>query len=108
VIAMSQVWHRLDARAHLDHLGYIPAFLDEDDPDDARTQLDKNYAFGGFRPQSQWHLLDPVTMAMQYPGDPPTKPLWMGFHRQERIYVYPYGYVAVVQPDNSFVMARMD
>lgn len=105
----AQVWLRLDERALPDHLGFIPEFLDEEDPDDAQTQLDKNYGHGGgYRPQSGWEIVNKQRMTIQYPGDPPTEPLWANVFRKERIYVYPYGYVLILQPDGSFVCARMD
>jgi hypothetical protein len=99
----------LDARFQLDDLGYLPSFLDEDDPDDARTQLDKNYQHGGgYRPQPQWKILDMGSMTIQYPGDPALHPLAVTTLRQELIFFFPHAYVLILQPNGDFVCARMD
>jgi hypothetical protein len=99
----------LDARADMEFLGYLPSFLDENDPDDARTQLDKNYAHGGgIRPMDGWKIIDKAKMTIQYPGDPSLKPLAMTMLRDEAIYFYPHAFVLVLQPDGSFIISRMD
>ena len=99
--------HVLDNRANEDHFGLIPMFLDEDNPAKAVEQLDANYQHGG-----GWFPMKNFTMSkdkvLQYPGDPPLQPLGYMQLRDERIYVYQYGIVAVVQPDGSFEAARMD
>jgi hypothetical protein len=103
------IYAALDARFDLNDLGYLPGFLSEDDPDDARTQLDKNYGHGGgFRPQPQWKILDMVDMTIQYPGDPALHPLAVTTLRQELIFFYPHAYVLILQPHGEFVCARMD
>jgi hypothetical protein len=99
----------LDARADMEFLGYLPSFLSENDPDDARTQLNKNYQHGGgYRPLDGWKILDMVTMTIQYPGDPPLHPVAMTTLRQEVIYFFPHAQVLILQPNGEFVVARMD
>ena len=86
-------------------LGYIPGFLSEDDPRPAKQQIDERYISG-------WNRFDGFKMAgnfsLRYPGDPALEPLAMTHLRDETIYVYRYGWVAIVQPDKSFEVARLD
>ena len=90
-----------------DMLGFIPDFLSEYDPRPAVEQLDENYSHGG-----GWRAFEGFTMLpdgnMQYPGDLPTTLLAEGKLREEIIRFYDYSWVAVVQPDGSFTVARMD
>lgn len=100
-------WIRMNPRATLDHVGCIPEFLSESDPDSAVQQLHKNYAHGG-----GWHSLPGFTLgddcSLRYPGDPPLRPLWRTRLRRELIIVYECAFVAVIQSDRSFDVSRMD
>jgi hypothetical protein len=89
-------------------LGFIPSFLDANDPRPAREQLHDNYTHGGgFTPFNGFDMT--VTgNAINYPGDPPQPLLAEAKLRDEIIRVYDGAWVAVVQPDDSFVIARMD
>jgi hypothetical protein len=90
-----------------DDLGLIPHFLSEDDDRPAAVQFNEQYAHGGgWQPQPGFKLQK--DKSLKYPGDPPFKPIARIELRDEVIYVYPYGYVAVVQPDGSFEACRMD
>jgi hypothetical protein len=92
---------------HLDFVGEIPAFLDLADPRPAKEQLHENYAHGGgWRPQEGFTKTDRLTM--RFPGDPPLKPLAAIPFREEIIVIYPHSYVAIIQPDDSFEICRMD
>lgn len=92
----------------LDMLGYIPLFLSEDDERPAREQFDANYVHGGgWSPLKGWHLT-PVTGRIVYPGDPPLDPIAVTRLRDETIYVYPHSWIAIVQKDGSYEVARMD
>lgn len=100
-------WIQLHPKATPEMLGYIPLFLDEDDPRPAREQLDSNYGHGGgFRPQAGFEMMPNGDLT--YPGDPPFAPLAETKLRDEIIRVYNYAYVAIIQPDGSFVVCRMD
>jgi hypothetical protein len=96
----------LDRRFDMEQLGYLPGFLSEDDPRPAAEQYDNNYV-GGWRPQPGWEYA-PATMRARYPGDPPLYPFAMTMLRDERVLFYPHAYVLVLQPDDTFEMARMD
>jgi hypothetical protein len=89
-----------------DHLGAIPLFLDADTPESAVGQLDRGYRHGGgFAPFRGFAMTE---RGLQYPGDPPMALLAEGKLRDEIIRIYNGSWVAVVQPDGSFVVARMD
>lgn len=87
-------------------LGYLPYFLSEADPRSAREQLNANYKFGGWRPFPGFEL--GADNSLNYPGDPPEFPLAQAKLRDELIVLYPHDWVAVIQPDRSFEVCRMD
>jgi hypothetical protein len=101
----------IDQRFVLEDLGYLPEMLSEDDPRSAKEQLDAGYQHGGgWRPMSGWKRNgDGPSASIQYPGDPPLKPLAATFlHGKEAIVFYPHGFVLILQRNNSFEVARMD
>lgn len=90
------------------YLGLIPTFLSEDDPRPAREQFAENYAFGGgWSPMPNWKL-DENTRRLQYPGDPAMRPRGIAHLRSETIIVYESAWVAIVQANGDFEVARMD
>jgi hypothetical protein len=103
------VYFPLHPKFTIDHLGYLPGFLDEEDPDTARQQLDKNYRHGGgWRPMPGWEIMDMDDMTICYPGDPPLKPIAFTILHDETIYFYIHAFVLILQKDGSFEIARMD
>jgi hypothetical protein len=102
------VWQTRDRRAAHeleDILGLIPTFINEDDPRSAREQFDAAY-IGGWSPFKGFTMRPDGDLL--YPGDPPTKLLaWTKLH-DETIRVYEHAWVAIVQPDGSYEIARMD
>jgi hypothetical protein len=100
------IWFKHHPKTTIDHIGLIPSFLDENDPRPAREQLDEGYAHGGgWRPFKGHELTDD---GLVYPGDPPSPLLASTKLRDERILVFLHAWVAIVQPDGSFEVARMD
>jgi hypothetical protein len=93
-------------RATLDHWGYIPSWLNEANPKTAKEQLNDGYAFGGWQPFDGFTLAEDDSLV--YPGDPPQKPISEIQFRDERVILYPSSWVAVVQPNRSFEVCRMD
>lgn len=90
-----------------DHVGIIPLLLSEHNELPAAKQLNIAYAHGGgWHPMKKWKLLD--DNSIQYPGNPPYKPLAKMKLRDETIFVYESAWVAIVQPDRSFEVSRMD
>lgn len=88
-------------------VGFIPSFINESEPRPAREQFDANYRHGG-----GWRPFDGFKMnkdhSLKYPGDPALKPMARMSLRHEVIFIYEWGWVAVVQPDGSFEVCRMD
>ena len=98
----------LHPRLHPDQVGFIPSFLDEDDPRMAAEQLDAHYVGG-------WHPQDGFTRSkggegftLHYPGDPPMQPIAAMKLREELILVYEYGYVGIFRANGTFEVARCD
>jgi hypothetical protein len=104
---MSMVWKAKHPQADPEMMGYIPMFLNDEDPRSAREQLDLAYGHGGgWRPFKGFTMLSNGNM--QYPGDPPTQLLFESKMRNEIIRFYDCSWVAIIQPDGSFEVCRMD
>lgn len=90
-----------------DHLGLIPSFLSENDPRPAKEQIHDAYAHGG-----GWNSFKGFEMladgSIKYPGDPAHRVLAQTQLRDEIIRYYDYSWLAIVQPDGSFEIARID
>jgi hypothetical protein len=90
-----------------DRVGVIPSFLHEEDPRPARQQFDDRYRHGG-----GWNPVNGFEMKrnghLRYPGDPPLQALAYIKLRKELIIVYEHAFVAIIQPDETFEVARMD
>jgi len=101
------MWMLLHPKMTAEHLGLLPGMLDESDPRPAREQFDANYQHGGGWQPLNGHTLHENNV-MTYPGDPPFKPVAVTYLRDEMILLYDYAFVAIVQPDRSYEVARMD
>jgi len=103
---MTMVWEFLDPRMTEDALGFIPEFFNDEDPRCARDQIDSAYVSG-------WHSfkgfeMDSKTRALKYPEDPALPPLARSMMRDELILFYDCAWVAIVQKDGTFDVARID
>jgi len=99
----------LHPKATPDHVGLIPLWLSEQDPRPAKEQIHGNYGHGGgWRNMTGFRMASDEECVLRYPGDPPLKPIAVMRLRQERIFVYDAGIVAIVQPNGSFEAARID
>jgi hypothetical protein len=95
----------LEPGVTLQTLGALPDMLDANDPAPAREQLDRGYQYG-FRGLSGRYLgADDV---LHFPSDRPYRPLAETQMRDERILIFEGSFVAVIAPDRSFEVARMD
>ncbi len=97
-------------RDEYDRLGLLPQIILNIDPRPVKEQVADRYAHGGgWHPfgQGKWKF-DPVRHTLKYPGDPVFHPYWVTEVRDETVYVYQSGIVAVVQKDGSFEVTRMD
>ena len=105
------MWVQLDPRVRVeDAVGLLPTFLSTDDERGACEQFAANYCGG-------WHDSKVgkggFTMAdsgrlLLYPGDPPIHALAMTTLRKEVIVVYEHAYVAIIQENGTFRVARLD
>lgn len=99
-------WVLLHPRATAEHLGLIPTFLDATDPRPAKEQFQERYIWGGWMPFPGFEMVP--NHGLKYPGDPAMFPLACTMLRDEKIFVYEYAWVAIVQPDDTFEVSRMD
>ena len=100
------VWEFKQPGMTPDDLGFLPFMLSAADPRPAREQFDANYQHGG-----GWNSFRGFTMTedgLSYPGDPIAPLLAEVKLREETIRVYLYSWVAIIQPDGSYDIARLD
>lgn len=95
----------LSVRATIDDWGYIPGFLNENDPRSASEQFEEKYQ-GGWNPFLGFTKDDKE--CLHYPGDHIQVPLSIILFRAERLLLYPAQWVVIIQPDNTWEVARMD
>lgn len=96
-----------------EELGMLPFFLSPNDERPARTQLHEAYAHGGgWRPFPGFTLhqadVEPTSWTLHYPEDPPVRAVGYTKLREETIVLFEYSWVAIVQPDGKYEIARMD
>lgn len=91
----------------------VAAFLvdifDAKDPRPAREQAQERYAHGGgWNPIAELELT--ASGKLKYPGDPPFGELSRAYLplTQEVLILFDYGFVAIIQKDDSYEVARMD
>jgi len=90
-------------------VGLIPTFLSESDPRPAREQFNTAYAHGGgWRPFKGFRIIDRAFPSIQYPGDSALPPVARAQLRDEEIFIFPYAWVMILQPDGSYEISRMD
>jgi hypothetical protein len=103
----TMVWELLHPQMRPENLGYLPGFLDPNDPRPAREQFNERYARGGGWSPMKGHQLRGDN-SLEYPGDPRIHPIAQTWLRDELILLYPSDWVAIVQRDRSFEVCRMD
>lgn len=92
-------------------VGFIPTFLSADDPRPAKEQIHEGYAVGGgWRPFQGFTLHEDSNSEyfLFYPGDPEFHELSRAWLRDELILYFDCSWVAIVQPDGSWEIARLD
>lgn len=99
-------WELLHPQATPDMLGYVPGFVRADDPRSASEQINDRYGqYGGWKPNSRWKI---NAHSISYPGDPPRPLVASAMLRDELLQFYAGAYVAIIQSDGSFEVARID
>lgn len=93
-------------------VGLLPDFWSAADPRTAKEQADENYAHGGgWFPMKGWQLSEDKDTLI-YPGeDPEYYPLVCKLElplTQETICIFTHAWVAIVQSNGDFEVARMD
>ena len=91
--------------------GYLPQFLDENDPRPAVEQIHTAYGHsGGWSDFAGFKLVSEENgfYSLSYPDDPPTRELSRATLRDEKVILFQHSWVAVIQPDGSFRVARID
>lgn len=109
-------WYLHHKDMTLDHLGLIPSFLSNADPDNAIDQIDKNYQHGGGWFDMTGFVLDadddPPWSYLSYPIEgeqPETYPCLAHCKIHDEIVAfYRSAWVAVIKSDLSFRVARID
>jgi hypothetical protein len=102
------VWALLHPNMKPEYLGFLPSFLNDEDPRRAAEQFDANYHFGGWQPFGADKFKLTKDFYLLYPGDPPQEPLAMTSLRDEDIIVYESDIIVIRQLDGSFEVARLD
>ena len=96
---------------NMDVVGFIPEFLDENDPRPAVEQIDTAYQHGGGWMDFKGHELlggDGEPYSLKYPNDPPMRELSRAKLRDETLVLFTSSWLAVIQEDGSFRVARLD
>jgi len=101
-------WEMLHPKMTLEHIGKIPFWLDDVNPLSANEQINQNYWHGGGWVPFLGFNMDPKTLALLYPGDTSMRPLAKTQIRDETIVFYDHSWVAIIQKDGSFEVARID
>ena len=101
------IWFIKDANIRPEQIGYIPEMLSERDERSAKEQIHANYQHGG-----GWRSFEGFTMLpngdLVYPGDPVMHPIAAATLRDECILLYEHAWLAIIQLDGSWEVARID
>lgn len=87
---------------------FILVWLHHKDPKSASEQIGSRYKHGGGWQPIEGFTLDRKTLRLSYPGDPPLDAYCAFVLRHEVVLTYLHDLVAVVKPDGSFEVARID
>jgi hypothetical protein len=104
----STVWELLHPEMTYEKLGLIPWWIFSGDPDPVWKQIDKHYQHGGGWRHGNMGFKMGEGAKLSYPGDPDLYPLAQMRLRDELLLFYDYAIVAIVQPDKSFEVSRVD
>lgn len=100
------VWTFHHERADDYHIGYLGRRLHT--MKRVAEQINLAYKFGGWQPfgQGKWKLHD--DNRLEYPGDPTMEPIASAKVGDELVCIYRGDWWAIIQPDRSFEVARLD
>lgn len=100
-------WKMLHPKMSIDHLGFIPCWFIEGDLRRAEQVIDDCYRHGGGFRQFKGFALR-ADNSIKYPGDPILKPLASAQYGDELLVFYDSAFLAIIQPDRSFQITRVD
>jgi hypothetical protein len=101
------LWEPKHPRARPEWLGFLPSFFSESNPEPAAKQVDRNYSHGGgWQPFNGFKMNEAGELV--YPGDPPMRLLYEARLRDEVLRFYDGQWLAIMQPDGSFEVSRVD
>lgn len=92
-------------------LGYIPLIITDEDPRPAAEQIEDRYSHGGgWSPLAGFAMLPDgrVQYCVEEDLDPPLEILAETKLRNETIRFYQSSWIAIIQPDGSFAVSRLD
>lgn len=99
----------------MDAAGLLPAFFNEHDPRPAAVQLDEAYQHGGgWRPLGRWtisyneKLMEYVLKSVDYTEDGEMPLISQATLHDEKLMLFEGAFLAIVQLDGSFEVARVD
>lgn len=98
------IWAKKHPKVTFEMLGYIPEFLSDNAPASAKDQIARNYC-GGWNAFKGFEMHD---NGLKYPGDPLMRLLFETKLRDEVIRFYEASWLAIIQPDGSHEIARLD
>lgn len=84
---------------------YLPMFLNEANSKPAAEQIADAYV-SGWNPFQGFRMLP--GNKLKYPNDPALEPLATTKLRDETVFLYSGDWLAIVQPDGSFEVSRVD
>lgn len=104
---MNSIW------THMEEAGFLPEILLTSDPRPVSEQLNDRYAHGGGYQVSgspiAWALDRSAEFAtLTYPRDPPMLELSRATINNELCILFDSSFMAIVQPDSSFAVVRVD
>lgn len=89
-------------------IGFIPDFLSPDCEDSAAKQIGRNYKHGGGWRPLEGYSLDLEPGIVTHSSGLQMRPIAAAVMRAEVIAIYPRGYVAIIQPNGVFEIAKVD
>lgn len=103
-------WELVHPRADIDMLGYVPLFITRTSDVPLKKQFDAEYVSGWKTSASKW-VRDTERNTLQgHPEDPPFPMIARYQHKPtgELLEFYTSCFTAIVQPDGTFEVARLD
>lgn len=86
---------------------YLPHWFNPNVEETAQQAIHRHYGHGGGWQPFHGFVMGPGN-ALAYPGDPKLYPVARATFRGQEIYVYEHSWIAVVNPDGSYEVCRVD